>query len=301
MSRIFVSHASADGPFVESFVDTVLRLGCGASHEEVFFTSGADTGVPAGADLNTFVRDQIAGEETLVVAMVTPAFLSRPYCLAELGAAWSRAETLFPLTLPGMGHELGGVLGGLLVKTLDDPAALDQLSDRVARLLQRRPPAATWSKYRHQWLGEVGDRVKQITVPGANEPVSIASCSREPGHMEVFWTDASSRVFYRWWRGEEGWSRVEQMQDVEADYLAAVGGDGLELLFGVKGSGEVWVKRWTEALVAGEPRLIAGPVRGPLSALARGSEVELFAWTADGRQCHLWLEGDGWTSWTTDW
>jgi TIR domain len=306
MPRIFVSHASADHQFVQDFVGEVLLLGCGARQEEVFFSSGADIGVPIGADLNSFIRERISEQETLVVAMITPTFLARPYCLAELGAAWSRAGTLFPLTAPGMEREtLGGVLGGIHIKPIDDRAALNQLSDRVADLLQRRSPAATWEMYRDDWLREIPRRRKFISPHGADELASVTSCSRDQGHMEVFWTDRSARVFYRWWLGDQGWSKVERLHDVEADHVAAVGGEGAEMLFGIKGLGEVWVSVWSHNnqgwMVAGAPRSIAGQVRGPLSALKRGPDVELFAWTEDGRPCHLWCDGEGWTSWSTDW
>lgn len=307
MARIFVSHASSNGDLVKSFVDTVLRLGCEVSSEDVFFSSGADVGVPIGADLNSFVRGQIAGDDTLVVAVITPAFLSRPYCLAELGAAWSRAGTLFPLMLPGMKHgELDGVLSGMLVKAIDKSDALDELSDRVGALLNRHVAAATWSGYRDQWLAELPKRLKaERAFNGGDEPTSVTSCSREPGHMEVFWTDRSSRVFYRWWLGDQGWSKPAAMKDVRADFVTAVGGDGVELLFGVKGVDEVWVRPWVVNergwMTAGPVARIPGLVKGPLNALARGWEVELVAWSANGRQCHLWREGESWTDWSTKW
>jgi hypothetical protein len=305
MSRIFVSHASEDSPLVKAFVDTILRLGCVASHEEIFFSSGADTGVPVGADLNSFVRQQISEKDTLVVAIVTPTFLARPYCVAELGAAWSRAGSLFPLVLPEMGHALEGVLNGLLVKAIDDRAGLDELSDRVAELLGRRPTAMTWSHYRDKWLAELPVHLRSVVVRGAEEILSIACCSRGEEHMEVFWSDRSSRVFYRWWIGGQGWSQVEQLADVEADYLAAVGADGEEMLFGVKGTGEMWVRSWElnekgwES--AGKPRRVPGIVTGPISAVARGWAVEVIAWTSDGQPCHLWREGEGWAEWSTEW
>ena len=95
MPAVFVSHASSDKTFVDVFVNEVLRLGCALSTDELFYSSGAATGVPSGKDLMDFVRSQ-AGDSSLVVAVISPVFQTRPICIAELGAAWARSGRLFP-------------------------------------------------------------------------------------------------------------------------------------------------------------------------------------------------------------
>ncbi len=118
MPAVFVSHAYADAPLVEPFVSTVLQLGCEVRREELFYSSGSDTGVPAGTDLLHHVREQVA-EAGLVTAIVTPTFQTRPVCVAELGAAWSRTGRLLPIAVPGMERtDLQGVLSGVVVRYL---------------------------------------------------------------------------------------------------------------------------------------------------------------------------------------
>lgn len=77
------------------------------------------------------------------------------------------------------------------------------------------------------------------------------------------------------------------------------------MLFGVHGVGRVWCKPWIEGRagwpVAGDPEWIQGKVAGPLTAITRGWAIELSAWTPEGRPCHLWREGNGWTKWTGKW
>jgi hypothetical protein len=151
-SAIFISHASADKDMVDTFVDDVLRLGCGITSESIFYSSGADTGVPSGADLNSYVRERVS-EVGLVVAVITPAFRASPFCLAELGAAWSRVENLFPLLSPDIARdELDGVLGGLMVKTLDNSNALDELRDRIHKAIGVTATTTTWGTYKSKWL-----------------------------------------------------------------------------------------------------------------------------------------------------
>ena len=162
MSGVFVSHAFHDQPVVDEFVDVVVRLGCGVSPDEIFYSSGEDTGVPSGSDLLSHVRTKV-GEANLVVAVVSPAFQSRPVCVAELGAAWSRVDNLFPLAMPGMKRtDLEGVLEGMAVRYLDDGAALDEFHDRVRDDLGARVKGATWGRYKAKWLANVARLVAAL-------------------------------------------------------------------------------------------------------------------------------------------
>lgn len=103
MPGVFISHAFADRALVDPFVDDVIRLGCGVPPEQVFYSSGEDTGVPSGEDLNAYVRKQVA-DASIVVAVISPTFQTRPFCVAELGAAWAKVGNLFPIAVPGMGR-----------------------------------------------------------------------------------------------------------------------------------------------------------------------------------------------------
>lgn len=152
MPGLFISHASADKDLADAFVDDVIRLGCGIPSESIFYSSGADTGVPSGSDLNAYVRDKVS-DVNLVIALITPAFQQSSYCTAELGAAWSRVENLFPLISPGFDlDDLDGVLRGMIVKALDNEAALDELRDRIHASLGISAATTTWGTYKAKWL-----------------------------------------------------------------------------------------------------------------------------------------------------
>lgn len=152
MPGVFVSHASADKEVVDAFVDDVIRLGCGIPTESIFYSSGAGMGVPSGSDLNAYVREK-ASDVNLVITVITPAFRASPFCIAELGAAWSRVENLFPLLSPDLDHDdLDGVLKGVLVKQLDDGVALDELRDRLDKAIGITANTATWGNYKAKWL-----------------------------------------------------------------------------------------------------------------------------------------------------
>jgi len=165
MPGIFVSHAAADRALVDEFVEKIVHIGCGVGARSIFYSSGIDTGVPTGANLNEYVRQNVSGDR-LVVALITPTFQTRPYCVAELGAAWSRGSDLFPLSAPGMDHtDLEGVLSGTVVRSLDDEAALDELHERISKTMRRKSSTGTWTQAKRRWLSFL--RTATIPLPKA--------------------------------------------------------------------------------------------------------------------------------------
>lgn len=162
MPGIFVSHASADRVLVDPFVETIIRLGCEVPKEAIFYSSGEDTGIPAGSNLNEYLRSKLENV-SIVIAIVSPSFQIRPYCVAELGAAWSAVGKLFPIAIPGMGHsDMQGVLSGMIVRHLDSSAALDELHDLLCDNMHLSPGAKTWGKFKNQWLVRLDGYVGQL-------------------------------------------------------------------------------------------------------------------------------------------
>jgi hypothetical protein len=169
MHRVFVSHASADAELVDKFVDTLLRNGCNLGPDDLFYSSGEDTGVPSGEDLIATVRREVS-DATLVIAVITPTYQTRPICIAELGAAWGRAGHLMSLIVPGLPRsDLEGVLDGMTIRTLDDSSALDELHDRVVAVTGVDVRAATWNRHKQRWQRDLPEM-----LPGVPTPATIA-------------------------------------------------------------------------------------------------------------------------------
>ncbi|WP_414940144.1 toll/interleukin-1 receptor domain-containing protein [Amycolatopsis sp. cmx-11-51] len=165
MSGIFVSHASADEQFVTPFVEQILQLGCNLSPQEIFYSSGADTGIEPGENLNTYLREK-ARDSDLVIAVISPMYQASAYCVAELGAAWTKYGALFPVLTPGMKYtDLEGILSGLLTGYINDRDTLNKLHDRVTKVTGRAVLATTWGKRATRWLASVDDLAKGLTVP----------------------------------------------------------------------------------------------------------------------------------------
>jgi hypothetical protein len=171
MARVFVSHAWNDREYVDAFVDNVLRLGCGLPPEELFYSSGEDTGVPSGLDLLAHVRKRVE-QADVVIAVISATYLTRPVCMAEMGAAWGVAGRLFPLLTPGMERtDLEGVLGSLAVRYIDAKPALNELSDVVGEAVGHKPQAKTWGSYSEKWLAASRRLKGTIPVPEIVAPV----------------------------------------------------------------------------------------------------------------------------------
>jgi hypothetical protein len=165
MPGVFVSHAHADKLLVDHFVDDIINGGCGVSRELIFYSSGEDTSVPSGRPLNEYVRSEI-GAASLVIAIISPTFQVRPYCIAELGAAWTQVGKLFPIAVPKFPlTNLEGVLDGVIVKHMDDSVALDELRDVVEEAVGVSSKTATWGRFKAKWTSKAHEYAGQIPTP----------------------------------------------------------------------------------------------------------------------------------------
>lgn len=138
-------------------------------------------GVPAGEDLNSYVRNQ-ARNAKLVIALITPNFQSRPYCIAELGSAWSRVGNLVPLAAPQLERtDLDGVLAGMMVREMTDESALDELHGRISKAVGKASEAGTWSKYKRSWLKATNDLLPLDEPTTHGSGVHITPTDGKPG------------------------------------------------------------------------------------------------------------------------
>lgn len=179
MPNVFVSHASADATFVDHFVDDVIKLGCELPKENIFYSSRTETGVPSGEDLMSYVRSQVGATE-LVIAIITPTYLTRPVCMAELGAGWGQVGKLFPLLTRGVNRKaLEGILPPMLIRYVDEEEVLDELKDEIGRAINKVSSAATWGRYSTKWLTSVDEYAKSVKVPETATPQQVKSLEAE--------------------------------------------------------------------------------------------------------------------------
>lgn len=180
MKSVFVSHASVDKLFCDAFVETVLKLGCRLDAEDIYYSSREDTGILSGEDLFANIRHNV-GSATLVIAIISPAYQTRPICIAELGAAWGRAPGhLLPVLTPNMEHaDLGGVLPSMLIRNLKDPELLDEICNRASEAAMKNVNALIWGAQRAKWLAQVDKRTAELPQPDEVTPEEVAALRAE--------------------------------------------------------------------------------------------------------------------------
>ena len=128
--KVFISHASADKPIIDSFVDNVLVLGLGLRKEEIVYTSNEVYGVAPGDDISRYIKENIA-EATVVLLMISSEYKQSEVCLNEMGAAWALDKSFISVLLPETGYDKLGWLTNL------QKAIKINQKDQVMSLCQR--------------------------------------------------------------------------------------------------------------------------------------------------------------------
>lgn len=179
--KLFISHASGDEEYVSEFIDKILRLGCQLPADKVFYTSRRATGISSGANLFEQMRQE-AASAPLVIAIVSPTYLTRPTCLAEMGAAWAM-KTLLPVLTPGVRRDsLTGPLASMLVGSLDDDSAgefLDEVFDRVTDAFGLKASAANWTPQKTKWLVNAATNNTLLGIPTNYSAEDVATITRK--------------------------------------------------------------------------------------------------------------------------
>lgn len=84
---MFISHSSNDKDVVESFITTILRLGCGLRLDDILCTSIESTGIKTGKDIRDYLQKQLLSCD-YVFFMISDNYINSSICLNEMGGAW---------------------------------------------------------------------------------------------------------------------------------------------------------------------------------------------------------------------
>lgn len=149
---IFISHASKDSEIVNEFIDSVLRLSCGFSSDEIAYTSREDTGVRPGDKINEYIRDNIY-DAKIVLLMISDNYKQSEVCLNEMGAAFALNKTIIPVLMPEIGFDqLGWLLTFNKAIRINASDSLDAFYDKVCLELNRTKNATEWNLYKTKFL-----------------------------------------------------------------------------------------------------------------------------------------------------
>jgi hypothetical protein len=167
---VFISHATTDAEIVNDFVDNVLTKGIGISHEHIFNVSAKTSPMRAGGNFSPDIRSALRIAK-VVIAVVTPTYLERPFTMAELGAAWA-ADTLIPILVPPIDFDtLEGVLSGVQCIRITDKVRIAEIYDRfdLGDLNKERwftrVGVATFNEHLNVFMQSLSAKVKTVVSP----------------------------------------------------------------------------------------------------------------------------------------
>ncbi|ESZ66611.1 hypothetical protein X728_02635 [Mesorhizobium sp. L103C120A0] len=166
---MFVSHATVDAVLVRAFVDFLVD-GIGVPTEEIFCSSLPDFGIPTGQNSVEYMRSQIDGS-LIVIMLMSPSYMARAFCQAEMGAAWVKAKEVFPIVVPPANFaDVDGVMLGKQAIKVDDDIRYNELREKLAELVGFKPVKATrWDQKRKQFFGALPEMLttlaKATSVP----------------------------------------------------------------------------------------------------------------------------------------
>ncbi|MER6707244.1 toll/interleukin-1 receptor domain-containing protein [Streptomyces fumanus] len=130
---IFISHASADRDLACALKDHLV-LG-GVPNGKIFFSSENSTGIPSGRNVHHHLQQTLTNS-AVVIELISETFLTRPYCLMELGAAWVLNKPTYPLVVPPLSiHAAIRAVGNVKMRLLGAEAESDAVFDELHEIL----------------------------------------------------------------------------------------------------------------------------------------------------------------------
>lgn len=168
--KLFISHSSKDVDYMKSFVELLEDIGL--PDGSIVCTSIPGHGIPGGAKIFDWLREQFIDCELRVVFALSNNYYSSPASLNEMGAAWIIKATDTLLLLPGF--DFGSIQGcvdsrkiGIKLDAEESEVKfrLDELKDTL--ISEHSLPAITsarWERHRNSFI----EKIKKI-IPNENE------------------------------------------------------------------------------------------------------------------------------------
>lgn len=191
--KVFISHASADKPVVDWFVQ-LLEGGVGLRHSQIFCSSLEGRKIPPGKDFKAYIRDELA-EADLVLALISRNYYASAFCMCELGAIWIQAKGLVPLVVPPLNvNDLGAVLSGIQSLKIDDESDLDSMRDLLSTMTTDPVPTPQWNKRRKDFLARFPQIMEDLPEPQILSAKEAATLTRERDEYRKEYEKADEQI-----------------------------------------------------------------------------------------------------------
>ncbi|MBR4644620.1 MAG: toll/interleukin-1 receptor domain-containing protein [Bacteroidaceae bacterium] len=171
-TKVFISHASKDAPFIEPFKNIILKEALGLQDNNIICTSFESTGVPPGVNIPQYIKDNIE-QAPVFFAMISNNYKKSEVCMNEVGAAWALGKTPIQIVLPGVEFDkLGWLIHLDKAAKIDNGDSLDHLAEVICNSLGK--PMITpvhWNTPRKQFLEAIA--LASDTVAIQNQPCCL--------------------------------------------------------------------------------------------------------------------------------
>jgi hypothetical protein len=194
--KIFISHATTDRRLADLLRDTLI-LG-GVSEDRIFYSSSRRSGIPAGQDVRSHLREQLQ-EAGLIIELISETFLTRPMCLIELGGAWALEKATYPVVVPPLRRgeavtQVGEVHMGLLDTESDIDEVFDELSDRLSSDVGLDVKATSWNRAIRKFKADLQAVLAVASATSAPSPNTPTAITVPPGSLDSKITVANCGV-----------------------------------------------------------------------------------------------------------
>lgn len=150
--KIFISHSSNDKEVIENFVDKVLGLGIGLTHEDIFCTSIEDMAIKNGEDIRKHIHDNIRNADFSFL-IISDNYKNSEICINEMGAVWAYDNNVRLYLLPDIKFkEIGWLCDTKKAEQINDIIALDALQKELIQFYSLPDKGTAWSRQRESFL-----------------------------------------------------------------------------------------------------------------------------------------------------
>lgn len=155
VTKIFISHASADQKIVENILDLLESIGI--LQKQIFCSSFEGYGIPLGENFLERIKNELVSD-VLVLFVITENFYASKVCLCEMGAAWALSRQHIPIVVPPLNYkDIQGVIPLTQGLLLNDFSKLNSLKEKLEEdfHLENKMTFSIWERKRNNFLKNI--------------------------------------------------------------------------------------------------------------------------------------------------
>jgi len=164
LSKVFISHASADADVVEEVIEILETIGLESN--QIFYTSFEGYGIDLGENFLNKIKEELSSD-SLVIFILSDNFYKSPVCLCEMGATWVLAKEHIPMIIPPLDYsDIKGVIPLSQGLRINEAMKLNSLKDKIENdfSLSNSMSSSTWERKRDRIVARIEKHLTASTA-----------------------------------------------------------------------------------------------------------------------------------------